>query len=182
MVGLGITWSSQTSQTSPHGQIQKASLSKNCQRLWDRNGGLSKRSFRPKIWKVCHSFKKKLFWWKWSMHVRNDLKLPTNNNQTNILCESSFRVLKDILFQRIPISSQIMLVCVLVMGVSQMQCITVQQLRSQSAHTDKWQDQVVFICDKMYLLSCWCAPQLLWVCCRLLQGELQAQNCCNEIF
>ena len=28
MVGLGITWSSQTSQTSPHGQIQKASLSK----------------------------------------------------------------------------------------------------------------------------------------------------------
>ena len=38
---------------------------------------------------------------KWTMHVRNDLKLPTNNNQTNNLCESSFRILKDILFQRI---------------------------------------------------------------------------------
>ena len=35
------------------------------------------------------------------MHVRHDLKLPTNNNQTNNLCESSFRILKDILFQRI---------------------------------------------------------------------------------
>ena len=38
---------------------------------------------------------------KWCMHVRNDLKLPTNNNQTNNLCESSFRILKDIVFQRI---------------------------------------------------------------------------------
>ena len=154
MVGLGFTWSSQTSQTSPHGQIQKASLSKDCQSLWDRNGGLSKRSFRPKIWKVCRSFKKKLFWWKWSMHVRNDLKLPTNNNQTNNLCESSFRVLKDILFQRI----------------------------FQISKCTYRQDQVVFIRDKMYLLSCWYAPQLLWVCCRLLQEELETQNCYNEIF
>ena len=93
--------------------------------------------FVRKYEKFFAHLRKNYFVEKWSMHVRNDLKLPTNNNQTNILCESSFRVLKDILFQRIPISSQIMLVCVLVMGVSQMQCITVQQLRSQSAHTDK---------------------------------------------
>ena len=103
---------------------------------------------------------------KWSMHVRNDLKLPTNNNQTNNLCESSFRVLKDILFQRIrcfnlPDLTEMLLTDdhsyfkskLIDVGNGRFSNAVHNRSAAQLSKCTYRQDQIVFICDKMYMVE-----------------------------
>ena len=100
------------------------------------------------------------------MHVRNDLKLPTNNNQTNNLCESSFRVLKDILFKGLCCFNLPDLIGMLLIddhSYFKSKLIDVGNRRfSNAVHNRSTaqlsncvyrQDQVVFICDKMYMVK-----------------------------
>ena len=100
------------------------------------------------------------------MHVRNDLKLPTNNNQTNNLCESSFRVLKDILFQRIrcfnlPDLTEMLLTDdhsyfkskLIDVGNGRFSNSVHNKSTAQLSKCTYTEDQVVFICDKMYMVE-----------------------------
>ena len=103
---------------------------------------------------------------KWAMHVRHDLKLPTNNNQTNNLCESSFRILKDILFQRVrcfnlPDLTEMLLTDdhsyfktkLIDVGNGRFSNAVHNRSAAQLSRCTYTQDQVVFICDKMYMVE-----------------------------
>ena len=103
---------------------------------------------------------------KWAMHVRHELKLPTNNNQTNNLCESSFRILKDILFQRIrcfnlPDLTEMLLTDdhsyfkakLIDVGNGRFSNAVHNRSAAQLSKCTYTKDQVVFICDQMYMVE-----------------------------
>ena len=103
---------------------------------------------------------------KWCMHVRISLKLPTNDNETNNLCESSFRVLKDQVFQRIRSYNLPDLTEMLLSddhSYFKSKLIDVgngrfsNAVHSRSAHQlskcSYKEEDIVFICDQMYMVE-----------------------------